>query len=338
MSEIISQIFSTDFSGPRKVIKFLGVKFSFYDYKKAFGSMNWSINKNTAQFAYSLLNNADDDDLFCMRTAQLTFIFSKGCLNLDYNFFRDYVVAFGFTSGVYEYFKLDKNSVLYKEHIGRVKNGEFLWKYVERYFYIAHTFISKDFSNGEIYINSSYVPEKKMVKSKYKIQHVPTISKRKYIKGIAVGDYIKGLTKIEQVAVIDKLLNYIFITYKAKDDPDKITGELCDCHLYNFIIGEDGQFHFVDFDLRATESLDKAYCIYFMLYKYDTGLYKKMLKRYKLKDRHKYYSSNFSIYKQPMKQDGKNIVTREHKRLCKKYFTNAGSEPEYKLTYVEVRT
>ena len=75
-----------------------------------------------------------------------------------------------------------------------------------------------------------------------------------------------------------------------------------------------------------------------MLYKYDTGLYKKMLKRYKLKDRHKYYSSNFSIYKQPMKQDGKNIVTREHKRLCKKYFTNAGSEPEYKLTYVEVRT
>lgn len=107
--------------------------------------------------------------------------------------------------------------------------------------------------------------------------------------------------------------------------------------MYNFIIGEDSQFHFIDFDLKCTESIDRNYCIYFMLYNYDIDLYKKMLSKYGYNDRHKYYEKNFSIYRQPPIQNGKSIITQHHKRLQQKYFSDEGISQKYKIKYKKVK-
>ena len=336
-NKLLDFIYSKKIDGARTVIKVLGIKFKLYDLRYELCHESFNLNKNTIQVLYAHLQNSNEDDLFCLRTHYLTFILHKNCLKLDYKFFQDYIIQQGLSRNILEFIKLDNASFLYQEHINRVKNGEFLWKYVERYYYISHSFISEDKKTGEIYINSSYIKEKDMKKSSYKIQHIPRISKRKYIKGITVGDYIQDKSKAEKFIVVDKLLNYIFSAYRDKENPQKVTGELFDCHLNNFLIAEDGLFHFVDFDLKCTESLDRGYCIYFMLYKYDLELYEKMLKRYRLPDKHKYYANNFSIYKQPLKQNGKNIVTYEHKKLHRKYFTDEGIHPKYHIKYRRVK-
>ena len=323
--------------GARTVITVLGLKFKLYNLRKELCNESFSLNKNTIQMLYGYLYNSHEDDLFCLKTGSIIFIIHKDCLKLDYSFFQNYILPQCNSSSILELSKLDKDSVLYKEHITRVNDGEFLWKYVERYYYISHSFISQDKESGDIYINSSFVPEKDMVKSEYKIRHIPKISKRKYIKGITVGDYIKKKSRLERVVTVDKLLNYIFSAYRDNENPDKVSGKLLDCHLFNFIISEEGLFHFVDFDLECTESLDRAYCIFFMLYKYDIELYELMLKRYGLADRHDYYEKHFSIYRQPMVQNGKDIITAEHKKLQKKYFSDEGTRPQYKVKYKRVK-
>ena len=336
-SKLFKLIYNYKKCGAVTVITVLGIKFKFFNMKQELCQGTSNLNKNTLQVLYNYLQNASEDDLFCLRTYSILFIVHKNCLKLDYKFFQDYIIPQETQRIILEIIKLDPNSILYKEHIGRVQNGEFLWKYIERYYYISHSFISEDPKTKEIFINSSYVKEKNMVKSKYKIQHVPRISKRKYMKGITVRDYIQNKSQIERFITVDKLLNYIFSTYRDKENPQKVSGDLLDCHLSNFLITEDGQFHFIDFDLKCTESLDRAYCIYFMLYKYDIYLYEKMLKRYGLKDRHKYYENNFSIYKQPLVQDGKDIITYEHKKLQRKYFSDEGISPQYRIKYRRVK-
>lgn len=286
---------------------------------------------------YSYLQNCADDDLFCLRTGNVIYILSKGCLKLDFKFLQNYIISPGFKLNILEIIKLDKDSILYKEHYERIQNSEFLWKYIERYYYIGHSFISEDKNTKEIYINNSYIKEKNQVKSIYKIQHVPATTKRKYIRGITVGEYIKNKSIKEKILIIDKLLNYIFYPYKDEQNPEKVSGDLIDCHLYNFIIGEDSQFHFIDFDLKCTESIDRNYCIYFMLYNYDIDLYKKMLSKYGYNDRHKYYEKNFSIYRQPPIQNGKSIITQHHKRLQQKYFSDEGISQKYKIKYKKVK-
>ena len=337
LDKLSNFVYSKKIDGARTVITVLGIKLKLYDLRYELSYESYNLNKNTIQVLYAHLQSSNEDDLFCLKTHYLTFVLHKNCLKLDYKFFQDYIIQQGLSRNILEFIKLDKASILYQEHINRVQNGEFLWKYVERYYYISHSFISEDKKTGDIYINSSYVKEKDMVKSEYKIRHIPRISKRKYMRGITVGDYISDKSKVEKFLIVDKLLNYIFTTYRAKDDPEKVSGDLFDCHMNNFIIGEDGMFHFVDFDLKCTENLDRGYCIYFMLYKYDLELYKRMLKRYRLPDRHKYYENNFSIYKQPMKQNGKNIVTYEHKKLHRKYFTDEGIHPQFQIKYKRVK-
>lgn len=332
---MLNKIFSQEKTGSRKVVNILGIKFRLLDLKSEVYALSAVNNKNTLALLYNQLNFASDDDLFCLKSENTLFIIHKNCLKLDYKFFKDYILPSGYQHNIFELIKLDKASFLYKEHIPRVTLGEFLWKYVERYYFIAHSFISID-DEGNVFINSSYVPEKNQIKSEFKIQHIPLVSKRKYIHGITVTEHLEGKRFKEKLIVVDKLLNFLFSTYKDEENPDKVSGNLFDCHLDNFLIGDDGQFHFIDFDLKCTEALDKGYCIYFMLYKYDLKLYKQMLKIYGLKDRSSYYANNFSIYKQPLVKNGKSIITKEHKRLQKKYFGELGIRPEFKLNYKKV--
>ena len=154
--------------GARTVITILGLKFKLYNLRKELCNESFSLNKNTIQMLYGYLYNSHEDDLFCLKTGSIIFIIHKDCLKLDYSFFQNYILPQSNSSSILELLKLDKDSVLYKEHITRVNDGEFLWKYVERYYYISHSFISQDKESGDIYINSSFVPEKDMVKSEYK--------------------------------------------------------------------------------------------------------------------------------------------------------------------------
>lgn len=332
LNKMLNNIFSVEKFGTRKIIKIFGLKIKLLDLKPEIYAVSAASNRNILALLYNQLNFASNDDLFCLKSGNITFILHKGCLNLDYKFFKDYILPSGYQHNYIELIKLDRSCVLYKEHIPRVTPGEFLWKYVERYYFIAHSFISTD-DEGNIFINSSYVPEKNQVKSSFKIQHIPLISKRKYINGITVTEHLEGKSFEEKLIVVDKLLNFLFSTYKDEENPDKVSGNLFDCHLDNFLIGDDGQFHFIDFDLKCTEALDKGYCIHFMLYRYDLDLYKQMLKAYGLKDRSAYYANNFSIYKQPLVENGKSVITKEHINLQKKYFGELGIRPEFKLNY-----
>lgn len=313
----------------RKVITFLGLKIKLYDMKRELLRRTVVANRNTLFLLYNQLPIANEEDLFYLRTKDIIFIFNKGVLNLDYNFFQDYVALFGFSNNILELIKLEKTSALYQEHINRIKNGEFLWKYVNRNFYIGHSYISCD--NGEIFIHSSYVKENNVREDSSNIRHVLRESKRKYIKGITVGDYLKNKPLEFQIEVVSKLLNYVFETFSDDKNPENVSGKLLDCHLYNFILGADGKFYFVDFDLESRQSLDRGYIIFFMLYYYNQELYQTLLQKFGYEDKHGYYQKNFVKPKNKSVPDKHFVASEEHRKLLQKYFTDAGILPEYKI-------
>ena len=313
----------------RKVITLLGIKVKLKDLKTDIYRRTVILNRNTLQILYNQLPLSAEDDLFCLRAKDIIFIFNKGVLNLDYRFFQDYVVLYGFSTDILELIKLEKTSVLYKEHIDRLKNGEFCWKYVDRNYYIGHAFISQQ--DGDIYIHSSYVKEKDMPCNESAIRHVPAETKRKYIKGVTVGDYLKNKPEDFKVNVILKLLDYVFKTYADGNNREKVSGRLLDCHLYNFILGDDGKFYFVDFDLESTKSLDRAYCIFFMLYYYDSKLYKLILEKFGYQDKHNYYEKHFVKPKNNPKIKTKLVQSEEHRKLLQKFFTDSGILAQYEI-------
>ncbi len=326
LGENIFSIYNQNGEDTRKVVKLLGIKMKFKNLKAEMALQAETINKNTVNLLYHcILKHAQEEELFCLRAKDILFILHKNAGLLDYNFFKDYMIPFGYGGNVFELTELDKSSILYNEHINRVKNGEFCWKYAERKSCISHAFISKDINDGEIYIHSSSVNEAGKPTKISGATHCTELPKRKYIKGLTAGEYLKNKTEKEKFVIVDKLVEYLFNTFKDPDNPDKISGKLFDCHLYNFILTPGGKFNFIDFDLTYDKPLDKSYCIYFMLYKYDIKLYKKILKKYALKDRHSYYEKHFLLQKQPLSDEMKKYKSsKEHKKLYQKYFTDAG--------------
>ena len=339
IKNFLDRIFSIDNEtdeNSRKIINFFGIKLKFKDIKNEIYRRTVILNRNILQILYNQLALADEEDLFCLREKNIIFIFNKGVLNLDYHFFQDYVALYGFSTDILELIKLDRTSVLYKEHIERLKNGEFCWKYVDRNYYIGHAFLSKE--GEDIYINSSYVKEKNLPENDALIHHIPLETRRKYIKGITVGDYLKNKPIDFQVDVILKLLNYVFETYKDNENPQRVSGKLLDCHLYNFILGEDGKFYFIDFDLECRQSLERGYCLFFMLYYYDRKLYNVLLNKLGYKDKHCYYEKHFVKPKTSKKSNKKFTPSKEHNELIQKYFTDAGILAHYKVSdeYIKI--
>ena len=327
--DFLKKLYSVSYTGsstevPKKIIKLLGIKIEFVDSKASFKQQVACSNNNSVTLFYSMLKNLNEDDLFCIKYTDMIFILSKGCEILEYKFFMDYVIPSGFASHLFEIIKLDRSSFLYKSHIDRIKNGEFLWKYVDRKYFIGHSFLSH--KDGNIYIHNSHVKESQMAESEAKLRHVPLDTKRLYIPGKTVSDYLKNKPYSEKKTIIEQLIEYVFSEYKDQNNPDKISGKLFDCHLDNFIYSKNRSFHFVDFDLESRESLDKNYCIYYMLFYYNKKLYNEMLEKYNLEDKHSFYQDHFSVYKQEQKQNFK--PTNEHKELRKKYFTSIGFESE----------
>lgn len=330
MADIFNKLFSVETQNSRKIIKILGIKFKIFDFKPELCRQAALANKNLLQLVWAQLKNSNEDELFCLKNNCLVFVFNKNCLELDYKFFQDYILPFGYADKPLELIILDKKSILYKEHIERLQKGEFCWKYIDRDYFIGHTFISKDRITGEIYIISANLNNAEMPQDNSKIRHLSLNSKRKYIKGLTVGEYLRNKTFDVQFEIVNKLLENIFDIYRDTQEPNKVSGKLFDCHLYNFLIGEDGLFHFIDFDLECTESLERSYCIYYMLYFYNRELYYKMLKHHNCKDNSDYYQQHFVKAKQ-QKVAATKTVLEEYANLKRKYFTEAGTEAVYEI-------
>lgn len=331
MAGILNKLFSIETQNSRKIIKILGIKFNILNLKPELSRQTIIANKNLLQLVYAQLKNSQEDELFYLKNECLVFIFNKNCLELDFKFFQDYILPFGYAGKILEFAILDKNSILYKEHIKRVEDGEFCWKYIDRDYFIGHTFISKDKVSGDVYINSTNLNTVDIPQNNSKIRHLAINSKRKYIKGLTVGEYLKNKSFDVQFAIVNKLLDNVFETYKDSKEPNKISGKLFDCHLYNFLVSEDGKFHFIDFDLECTESLEKSYCIYYMLYFYNRELYHKMLNHYNCKDNSDYYQEHYVKAKQQKVTVTKANV-EEYTSLKRKYFTDAGTEAVYEIS------
>ena len=127
LGENIFSIYNQNGEDTRKVVKLLGIKMKFKNLKAEMALQAETINKNTVNLLYHcILKHAQEEELFCLRAKDILFILHKNAGLLDYNFFKDYMIPFGYGGNVFELTELDKSSILYNEHINRVKNGEFL--------------------------------------------------------------------------------------------------------------------------------------------------------------------------------------------------------------------
>lgn len=316
----------------RKVITILGIKIKINnvkenDIREISNERVFIINRNTVKLALLSLKNIKDDSLLCLKGEEIIFIFHKNSLCVDNKFFIDFLTNHVKKFTLLELSELEKNSVLYKEHITRVKNNEFCWKYVNRGYFISETYLS--YKNSNIYINSSYIDETENYENGVNAHFVRLQSSRKYVEGVTVADYMKTKNEEEQLQIFDKLYDYVCTTYSDEEYPNKISKKLSDCHLYNFIIDSKGAFHFIDFDMESSESLDKEYCIFRMLYYDFNNLYKIVLKKYGLEDKHKLYEE-FNQEKIPCREMTDTEIFK-HDKLCKKYFSELSFCEQYNI-------
>lgn len=314
-----------------KVITFLGIKLKFRRINKKDIELicqNSSAIKNIYYlFLINVLSNSSEDELYCLRNRYLCYILHKNCLKTDLKFLIDFL-SNNFSSAILNFTKLNKNSDLYKEHIIRVQNNEFLWKYSDKIFIISHTYVSKDAETNNTYMNLSYIKEKEYINNNSKLKNPMINTKRKIIEGITLKEYFDSLPYEEKVKEADKVLNWLFTQCKSETDPKKVSGKFFDCHLFNIILGSDSQLHFIDYDLICNENIERGFCIYKMFFFYNKKLYYEMLRRYKCKDKHNFYIKYYEI---PVIEP--ELFSMEHKSLLKKYFTDNETAQNFNINY-----
>jgi len=277
------------------------------------------VNRTIVNLLHLCLQNAKDDDLFFLRNDKISFVISKKVLNLDFEFYRRFINSPN--NAIMELTILNKASSFYQEHMNGYKNNEFLWKYQDRGHIITKTALS--YENNELYISTSCIEQSEKIKDTSKMHFSTKSVKRKYIEGEIVLKYILDYDFETRCKIIKRLLNYIFNELKDENNPKKVSGTYCDCHLGNFIVDKNEQFHFIDFDFECDESIDRNYCIYYMLYDYDKNIYKKMLEEFNFKDEHKYYKklhSNYIRLKNKAKDKELKMLDDEFALVRSKYF------------------
>ena len=207
---------------------------------------------------HTLLEKAKEDDLFCLHTRRVSFIFNKKVLDFGYKNFHDYVLNCFRRKDLFEFVQLDKNSVLYKYHYPRLKNNEFLWKYRNQDGIILHQFIS--FDEQGFYVNDVvWNTDKTILESDDGNYFTIKNARRPFYQGVTVREYLEDKDYETQKNVLIKLAEWIFQNYTIENG--MIDRKLCDCHWGNFIYDASGQFHFIDDDLCAPEPLTKDYVI-----------------------------------------------------------------------------
>ena len=258
-----------DFS--QKVITILGIKITFVSPKieDVFECIEKrltkarAINKNFLYLIYSFLKETSDKNLFCLRNNVVCFIFNNHILNWNFHDFCEYIMNnVGSDGYILDFENLPEDSALYKEHIKRLYNNEFLWKYLDRGNIIRHTFLSFD-ENNSVYINEAVLDDSFSKQSNqneyFKIEN----SKRLYISGKSVKECLKNKTFKEKEQLLKNLIDHIFETYST--DNNMIDGIMLDCNCSNFVIDDNNKFHFIDKDYVSKEPIDKEYVIRYVL-------------------------------------------------------------------------
>ena len=330
--KLLDKIFSVEYCKTNyftsKIINLFGIKLKFkkinkFDIEQII--INSSILK-AVNFLFCLSNSAEDD-LFSISNEAICIIVHKNCIQADIKFIIDFIIN-AFWGNLFIINKLNKDSFLYKEHIERVKNNEYIWKYADRKYLIAYTYLKKDSETNEFTIIKSSIPESQYAENNTKLQYLTDTIQHKFIEGITLKEYFDKQNFKKQIEIADKVLNWLFTEFKSENNPLKVSGKVFDCHLCNIILGADSKLHFIDFDVIYLEDLERSFCIYKMFFDYNEKVYYEMLKRYKCKDKHKLYSKMFEL---PVFDD--NNLSECHKELVKKYFINSEIPQSYTLNY-----
>lgn len=285
----------------RKIINIFGIKISYLKEKngnqinkckeKIPERLIYKFNCNMVNIVFSIISNADLNDLYCMRNNTVCYIFNKNVLKFGYNNFCDFILNSRYSlKTLLSFEKLDNNSNMYKEHISRAKNNEFLWKYMIRNT-ILHKFISFDEKN-QIFIN-----EKILFDEYYEDENNKSLlfraknSKRLFIQGTAVKNYLEDKPTDIKIQVIIKLIDYIFQTYGVGEN--MIDGSLYDCHLNNFIIDSKQNFHFIDDEYISPKPVSKEHVIQYILKYYNNNeVAREIYQHYGLKIKNKNPQTN----------------------------------------------
>ena len=247
----------------KKTIKFLGLSISYdapqmSDVFAEFENKFRHQNANTIFMLYNIfLKNASSDDLFCLRNNEGCFIFNNKVLDFGYKNFRDIILnCYLAKCDALELSNLDKESVLYKEHIVRLNNNEFLWKY-RNIGFVQHQFLSYD-ENG-YYVNETIIGDKTTYDVKNNCYFQAKTQKRQFYDGVTLGEYLDNKSYDEQKEILIKLAEHIFATYSV--EKGMISGKLYDCYEMNFICGKDGKFYFIDDNYISKNPISKEYVL-----------------------------------------------------------------------------
>ncbi len=270
-NKIFSRYIKKDGCCTKKVTVICGLKFSrsILDIKTVLKCLEEKehhierrANRNLLLYVVDCLHSATDDDLFCLKSEEICYIFNNKVLKWGLQNFKDFILNSYWSLGyLLEFEKIDPQTSFYAQFAKRATQGEFLWKYEDKVYVILCVTMLFGEDNA-VYIKKSGIenPNAKQPKEAY---FTAKDSYRRFIDGQVVAKYIENKPFAEQKQILIDLLEYVFSKYTLPSG--KLSEVLYDCHLNNFIIDTSGQFHFIDDDLVSKKTLDKKYVIDYML-------------------------------------------------------------------------
>lgn len=285
-------------------------------YDSLIGDFSANLLKNNPEVFLFLL--ADNETLcYIMVPNNVLFIFKKKSLLNNAKFIKDYMLD---TISHHKDWKvmlgiLDKNCVLYQEHIKSFDNHTILYKYINRHGLINKSVITEE--NGELYVENQYLGIENY-HSDNKIIYANQ-EKRKILDGITVEEYIKDKSQTDTYIILRNMYDSLFEQYPSSDgDREKVSGILLDLHTENVIINNEG-FHYIDKDVVYGDNLNKSMVLCRRLGK--SWLYENLIEYYKLKD----MSSQYSSYPlNDMNSEDMKRAREANGGIFKKYLTPEG--------------
>lgn len=279
-----------------------------------------NINKNFLHLIFIKIKDFEENDLFILKNDYVCFIFCKKILKFGLKNAENYILnCFGSMYTILDFDKIDKSSVLYKEHVEMFKDGVFLWKYTNRDYLIKFNFLSIE--NNKIYVNEKILDEKFLdthyLNVYFKVQNKKVL----YSYSPTVREYIKSLDFEERKNIIIKLLTFLFEKYSYVRG--LCDGEIFDCNLCNFLINERNEFEFIDDDYVSRRNISYEYIIYYMLKNYEDKLYDEVMKYFGLKDKYRYtniYPTNIISNEKNLEIHVRENLKDAYNRLKLKYF------------------